>query len=654
LLSATSLAETTGRRSEPLVYMKGETRESTRAASIKATLAGLPALQAGPWYVLGKAERAALQNSQSSTGAVDLSAPVPGPSSQSLRWKENALLQNGRWEQLEDSIRWMYRTVEVTSACVVTISYGVDVFTKVYLNGVDQNSFATTAAMEDRMVRFTISLKAGVNHLLILIHTPTPFYFDLSPLNPALLAQLESRLDTDFPPEGESRYYRIETVPVPEHIVLEVGGIAPANDGALMIATRRGELWRYSPSAAPSTAWHLFASGLHEPLGIVAGQPGEYFLCQRPELTRVADADHDAAADHIETLSAGEWQVSGNHHEYVFGPVRDSKGNLYGVISGIGAPDKARRMGWSFRYLMAERKLEFISTGFRSSNGIAVTPEDDVFVADNQGEYVGTSPLHHVTPGAFHGHPAGLRWHPDPQLNRQPPPPLETLAALRKPPAILFPYGVMGHSLSQPLVDTTGGKFGPFAGQMFIGDQSKCTIMRVAMEKVDGEFQGACFPFRSGFQSGNNRLYFAEDGSLYVGQTDRGWGAIGGRPYGLQRVVWTGETPLEISTMKLTKTGFDLAFTKPLDPGSAADAACYTLSRYHYAYRPEYGSPKAGETPVAVTAVRASADARGVSLDVPELVPGEIYELTVRGIRAADGSALLHPSAYYTLNRLLR
>jgi len=139
-----------------------------------------------------------------------------------------------------------------------------------------------------------------------------------------------------------------------------------------------------------------------------------------------------------------------------------------------------------------------------------------------------------------------------------------------------------------------------------------------------------------------------------VGQTDRGWGAIGGRPYGLQRVVWTGETPLEISTMKLTKTGFDLAFTKPLDPGSAADAACYTLSRYHYAYRPEYGSPKAGETPVAVTAVRASADARGVSLDVPELVPGEIYELTVRGIRAADGSALLHPSAYYTLNRLLR
>ena len=61
--------------------------------------------------------------------------------------------------------------------------------------------------------------------------------------------------------------------------------------------------------------------------------------------------------------------------------------------------------------------------------------------------------------------------------------------------------------------------------------------MRVALEKVAGQWQGAVFPFRAGFQSGNNRLAFAPDGSLWVGQTDRGWGATGGKEFGLQRLV---------------------------------------------------------------------------------------------------------------------
>jgi hypothetical protein len=38
--------------------------------------------------------------------------------------------------------------------------------------------------------------------------------------------------------------------------------------------------------------------------------------------------------------------------------------------------------------------------------------------------------------------------------------------------------------------------------------------MRLAVERVAGVVQGAVFPFRAGFQSGNNRLAFAPDGSL--------------------------------------------------------------------------------------------------------------------------------------------
>jgi hypothetical protein len=42
-----------------------------------------------------------------------------------------------------------------------------------------------------------------------------------------------------------------------------------------------------------------------------------------------------------------------------------------------------------------------------------------------------------------------------------------------------------------------------------------------------------------------------------------------------------------------------------------------------------------------------------VALDLAELIPERIYELNLHGLQAADGSDLLHFSAYYTLNRLV-
>ena len=195
---------------------------------------------------------------------------------------------------------------------------------------------------------------------------------------------------------------------------------------------------------------------------------------------------------------------------------------------------------------------------------------------------------------------------------------------------------------------------GPFAGQMFVADESKCIVVRVALEKVDGEWQGACLPFRSGFQGGNNRAAFAPDGSLFLGQTDRGWGSTGGKPFGLQCIVWIGEVPFEIETMKLTADGFDVRFTRPVDRSAAATPANWSLSHYHYLYRAAYGSPQQEITPVKVTSATVSADGRTVRLKLPELRAAKIYELHHANLRAADGTAPLHTAAYYTLNRVGR
>ena len=307
--------------------------------------------------------------------------------------------------------------------------------------------------------------------------------------------------------------------------------------------------------------------------------------------------------------------------------------------------------------------------GLRSPNGINFSPDGELFYADNQGEWVATNKLHHVREGDNYGHQAGLRWVKDSPFakflkDRYPSGlrydgqagvddkgrPVPAGYPQVTPPCVWFPYGRMGQSASEPIWDTTGGKFGPFAGQCLVGDQTKAMVMRVFLEKVNGRYQGACFPFRSGFECGVNRLAFGPDASLYVGMTNRGWGSVGGKPYGLQRLVYTGEMPFEVATMKLLKTGFALTFTKPVDPDTASRAASYSLQSFTHHYWSTYGSPEMDRKPEKVLGVTVSADRKQVSLKVDGFRRGRIYELHLDGVRSADGDPLLHAEAYYTLN----
>src|SRR5690606_12823805 len=144
--------------------------------------------------------------------------------------------------------------------------------------------------------------------------------------------------------------------------------------------------------------------------------------------------------------------------------------------------------------------------------------------------------------GRFYGHPAPLADHPDFAGRNLDEIPMEELAAINTPPAAWFPHRELADSPGEVSFDETGGKFGPFEGQIFVGDQNRANVVRVALEKIDGEYQGFALEFMSGLASGCIRSVFAPDGSLWLGQMDHGWGNIGGAPFALQRLVWDGET----------------------------------------------------------------------------------------------------------------
>jgi hypothetical protein len=167
---------------------------------------------------------------------------------------------------------------------------------------------------------------------------------------------------------------------------------------------------------------------------------------------------------------------------------------------------------------------------------------------------------------------------------------------------------------------------------------------------VNGRYQGALFPFREGFGSGSLALEFTGDGSLFVGGTDRGWGARGGKPFALERLTWTGEVPFEIHEMRARPDGFDLTFTKPASKESIEKIDSYKLETYTYIYQAAYGSPEVDRTTPKITKAVAHPDGKGVRLTVDSLQEGHVHELQLKGVRSSADEPLLHAIAYYTLN----
>ena len=89
--------------------------------------------------------------------------------------------------------------------------------------------------------------------------------------------------------------------------------------------------------------------------------------------------------------------------------------------------------------------------------------EGQVFFTDNQGDWVAASALYHIQEGKFYGHVPPLAWREDFQGKLPVDTPVEELDRMRTRAAVVFPYGEMSNSPTQPLWDNTGGKFGPFA-----------------------------------------------------------------------------------------------------------------------------------------------------------------------------------------------
>jgi cytochrome c551/c552 len=467
-------------------------------------------------------------------------------------------------------------------------------------------------------------------------------------------------------PKTEQDFYEIKTLPIPQDLYLEVGGLATMPDGRLAVSTRRGEIWIVeNPYQKDShqTNFRRFASGLHEILGL-AYKDGVFYCSQRGELTKITDTNRDGVADLYEPIY--QFELSGNYHEYTYGPVFDKNGDMLVTLNlawiGFGEGKFAKWRGWLVK-IKPDGSLEPQSAGLRSPAGYSINDEGDIFYGENQGDWVGSGRITHLAKGDFAGNPGGIKWAKEPnspfkltleEIPDNSQPMFEAAKKVKnlKLPAVWFPHAIMGISTSDIIQDTTKGKFSPFPGQYFVADQGQSKVMRVFMEKVNGVYQGFCINYREGFQSGILRERFGLDGSMFVGMTSRGWGSTGKDNFGLQRLVWNGLTPFEINKIHAKSDGFEISFTQPVDVKSVKNAASYALRSYIYQYHHQYGSPIINVNELKIKGISVSPDKKTVRISMDGIRQFYIHEFILKGILNEEGDPLLHETAYYTLNQI--
>ncbi len=416
-----------------------------------------------------------------------------------------------------------------------------------------------------------------------------------------------------------------------EDLVMPSALAVHPRDGRLFVASMKlGDLFVLRDGKEPR--FERFARGLLQDVFGMHHDGEDLYVLHRRNLSRLRESEGRVArVDRVAALP----HAVGNAYDWAYGLVRDRDGSFLFTF----APHANQHLAGSgsLLRLRADGKSEEIAFGFRNPLGWCKGPEGEVFFTDNQGDWVATNKLCHVVPGWYYGYPNAAH----PQDTKRP---MATAA-------VWVPYG-WAKSINGVAYDDTGGKFGPFAGQFFLAElMHGGAILRANVEKVNGVYQGACFPFWGKGLLGPLTLAFDPKGRLYVGAvTTPGW--MGQPDRGaLFRLEFIGPTPFEIQSIHARPRGFRVVFTRPVDAKTARPAA-FQVEHYRYEYTGAYGSPELDRTRVAVRGVELSADGRTADLTTDPLVKGRVYAITAAGVRSVHGEPLVHASGAYTLNEI--
>ncbi|MFY0652718.1 MAG: cytochrome C [Cyclobacteriaceae bacterium] len=433
--------------------------------------------------------------------------------------------------------------------------------------------------------------------------------------------------------------FEVQSIHPPE-VEFKVGGLAFLSDGRLVVSTWSpfGDVFlldNVETGDFNKINIKLIASGLAEPLGLEVVDD-EIFVLQKHELTQLIDHDGDDIIDEYKVI-CNSFGVSTDFHEFALGLIHKD-GYFYANLSlplrlmenEKPHPDRGKTLK-----IAPDGTYEKLNSGLRTPNGLGIGINNEIFVTDNQGQWLPGNKFIHIRPGDFHGMWWSAPDFPDAKI---------------VPPAVWLPQNEIANSPSEPTLIHEA----PYTDQMIYGDVSHGGIKRVYLEKINGSYQGVVFRFTQGLEAGINRIERGPDGAYYVG----GVGMSGGwlwkdTKHGLQRLVTNGKSTFEMLSVSAKADGFEIEFTEPLAENTGESMDEYNIQQWWYLPTENYGGPKMDLETMKVQSIQISDDRKKVNLNIPGLKKEHVVYFRLNDeIKSANNKSLWSGEAWYTLNNI--
>src|SRR4029079_14608660 len=129
---------------------------------------------------------------------------------------------------------------------------------------------------------------------------------------------------------------------------------------------------------------------------------GFIYTAGRDQITKLRDLNKDGEADFYENITHDPVRTR-QRHEFVMDLQTDKDGNIYFCRSGHYIQSKRGDNCCVYKMSPDGKNLEKFAKGFREPNGLSISPNGVMTVADNEGNGIPQTPIYRLLPGKDYG-----------------------------------------------------------------------------------------------------------------------------------------------------------------------------------------------------------------------------------------------------------